>query len=274
VLEGLTTTIMARSLSALVFAMCMAHAKGCTGLAECNIPKATALMEEFNKESKAHPEHSCDSFGTLLYGSTEGFSNLNCLINGCAGDDVKAADELKAKETAIVKQLCEGVCKQRDDVHFCYSYTTTMTPWDSSASSSGDTDSLESSDSASWEEDRSGDSSQSNEVSGSQASGSSGWYPFIWQWMTLFCIIAGWIIWCSCCYGTICCVSQYRRRQSRKKALRDEADDEDEDDEETELTAAPSPPPVAPDVDDMPSLEPISGFGGQQYVPVYTSAVV
>jgi len=67
--------------------------------------------------------------------------------------------------------------------------TTTVTPWDSSASSSADSNSLESSWSSSFKEassesfDSSGDSSLGS--SGSDASGSSGSYMFLWQWLLL-----------------------------------------------------------------------------------------
>jgi len=67
--------------------------------------------------------------------------------------------------------------------------TTTVTPWDSSASSSADSNSLESSWSSSFKEassesfDSSGDSSLGS--SGSDASGSSGSYLFLWQWLLL-----------------------------------------------------------------------------------------
>jgi|ERR1711924_224071 len=76
--------------------------------------------------------------------------------------------------------------------------TTTHTPWDSSASSSADAASLESSWSSSFKVESSADSSgesgflgsgSSNDgsfdSSGSEQSGSSGSFPFLWQWLLL-----------------------------------------------------------------------------------------
>merc|ERR1711988_1919954 len=83
--------------------------------------------------------------------------------------------------------------------------TTTVTPWDSSASSSGTSDSLASSNSASLHTGSSGsDSSGSVTSSGSKASGSSGSYLELWQWLLLTlccCLKCGALAACAACMG-------------------------------------------------------------------------
>jgi len=80
--------------------------------------------------------------------------------------------------------ILEGQC-----VTTTTTVSTTITPWDSSASSSADSDSLESSWSSSFKEASSDSSASSGDTSlgssGSDASGSSGSYMFIWQWLLL-----------------------------------------------------------------------------------------
>merc|ERR1712072_1472481 len=77
--------------------------------------------------------------------------------------------------------------------------TTTLTPYDSSASSGSGTssDSLNSLSSGSVNEGSSAsDSSGSGDSSGSTASGSSGVYLQIWQWVLLAALLC-------CCLGAI-----------------------------------------------------------------------
>lgn len=297
---------MARNLSLLLFAMCTkaswAYMECAVDHTECDVDQARVLLEQYTKESKAQVGgyDACDAFATYFLGSTNGFPAVGCLINGCTGPKKVVADKITAEQTKIHEELCKGICANKDSVHFCYGFTTTMTPWDSSASSSGDSNSLESSFSASFEEDRSGDSMLSHEwtPSGSQASGSSGFYPYIWQWSSMVITGVSVLIFFWCCYGVICCTGHYSRRQRAKQAMLEEEEGEEilgaapclcadvlcfwrkcmkeevreieEEDEETELTAA-QPAPVD---DDMPLLQPYQGVSPNYPMTTYPSTVV
>jgi hypothetical protein len=88
--------------------------------------------------------------------------------------------------------------------------TTTLTPWDSSASSSADSDSLESSYSSSFKDDSSDSTTDtSDESSGSAASGSSGSYMPLWMWsLAALCI---------CCAVVAAAMAPKKKKKVPKK---------------------------------------------------------
>jgi len=118
--------------------------------------------------------------------------------------------------------------------------TTTLTPWDSSESSSAEAESLESSYSSSFKRDSSADSSGSDDSSGSTASGSSGSYLQQWQWIALALLI------CVTC-GILAALAGSKKPKKKKAAPK------------------PAPEPV-PEV----QLQPLMPLAQPQYAPVYS----
>lgn len=113
---------------------------------------------------------------------------------------------IMAAKQKIVDAECAADCAKSLGV--CgNAATTTYTPWDSSAASGSD--SLKSSYSSSFKDDPSGDSSGSGRSSGSDASGSSGSYMKIWQWLLLAGLLA--------CCGAILAFALMQKPPKKKK---------------------------------------------------------
>jgi hypothetical protein len=141
----------------------------------------------------ANPNKKCQFFGAYEEKhSQEGITGImEYDANICSlPTDKVIIENTQAAYKKEKDALCAGECKAS---MFCQEITTTLTPWDSSASSSESlrTDSLDSLYSSSSQRDSSADSSDSLASSGSEnsaessMSGSSGSYMQLWQWLLL-----------------------------------------------------------------------------------------
>jgi len=137
-----------------------------------------------------------------------------------------------------------AACTVAADKATCFTQntvTTTLTPWDSSASSSGEKTSLDSSYSGSFKHGSSGDSSGSEASSGSTGSGSSGSFLRLWMWELLIALC------CLCCAA--CAAAGAMQKAPKKK----------------KTAPKPAPAPAPEPVEEVPLLTPI--------MPLTTTAV-
>jgi hypothetical protein len=226
---------------------------------ECSVDDAQNMIDSFKAEAAANPNDKCDAFCRLTNCAKNtwnaGGKTFDEVLEGC--DKSKADYKAVAKKRDAIKdQLCNGLCNQggsqaTEDGSFCP--TTTMTPWDSSASSSAEQDSLDSSYSGFFQNDMSDDSSNSGTSSGSTASGSSGSYMQIWQWIAVLSLLT-----LCCCAAIASAMSSKPKPKKKKKPV-----------------PVPEPEPEEP----MPELSPLivaepmatSFMAAPMYPPVTTA---
>jgi len=125
--------------------------------------------------------------------------------------------------------------------------TTTFTPWDSSQSSSGESDSLESSYSQSFKESNAVDSWDSVNSSGSNASGSSGSYIKLYMWFALLAC-------CLLCCAVILKIITFKPLKKAKKPK-------------------VPPPPVQDEEPLLPPLVPVVTTTTASFTPVASGVI-